>query len=77
MFVQGEELLTHAKEELGESGYLNTALEMAAYHHEWWNGKGVSLWHKRGRNTALCKDIGVWMSKATQKMKFYWRQSGG
>lgn len=36
----GEELLTHAKEELGESGYLNTALEMAAYHHEWWNGKG-------------------------------------
>lgn len=36
----GEELLTHAKAELGESGYLNTALEMAAYHHEWWNGKG-------------------------------------
>lgn len=36
----GEELLAHAKEELGESGYLNTALEMAAYHHEWWNGKG-------------------------------------
>ena len=36
----GEELLTHAKAELGESGYLNTAVEMAAYHHEWWNGKG-------------------------------------
>ena len=36
----GEELLIHAKEELGESGYLNTAVEMAAYHHEWWNGKG-------------------------------------
>lgn len=36
----GEELLEHAKEELGESSYLNTALEMAAYHHEWWNGKG-------------------------------------
>ena len=36
----GEELLIRAKEELGESGYLNTALEMAAYHHEWWNGKG-------------------------------------
>lgn len=36
----GEELLTHAKTELGESGYLNTAVEMAAYHHEWWNGKG-------------------------------------
>lgn len=38
--LAGEELLTHAKAELGESGYLNTAVEMAAYHHEWWNGKG-------------------------------------
>ncbi len=36
----GEKLLIHAKEELGESEYLNTAVEMAAYHHEWWNGKG-------------------------------------
>ena len=36
----GAELLAHAKEELGESAYLNIAEEMAAYHHEWWNGKG-------------------------------------
>lgn len=36
----GQELLIHARDELGESGYLNTAIEMAAYHHEWWNGKG-------------------------------------
>ncbi len=36
----GQELLIRAKEELGESGYLNTAVEMAAAHHEWWNGKG-------------------------------------
>ncbi len=36
----GEELLAHAKTELGESEYLNMAVEMAAYHHEWWNGKG-------------------------------------
>ncbi len=36
----GEELLIHATAELGESEYLNTAVEMAAYHHEWWNGKG-------------------------------------
>ena len=36
----GEELLVHAKEELGESEYLTMAVEMAAYHHEWWNGKG-------------------------------------
>ena len=36
----GEELLAHAEEELGESEYLNIAVEMAAYHHEWWNGNG-------------------------------------
>lgn len=36
----GEALLKHAREELGEYGYLNTAVEMAAFHHEWWNGKG-------------------------------------
>lgn len=36
----GQKLLEHAKEELGESSYLNTAVEMAAYHHEWWNGGG-------------------------------------
>ncbi len=36
----GGELLTHAIEELGESSYLEMALEMALYHHEWWNGKG-------------------------------------
>lgn len=38
--IAGEELLAYAKEEIGESGYLNRAVEMAAYHHEWWNGKG-------------------------------------
>lgn len=36
----GGELLTHAIEELGRSSYLKMALEMALYHHEWWNGKG-------------------------------------
>lgn len=36
----GEKLLIHAKDELGESSYLDMAIEMAAYHHEWWNGKG-------------------------------------
>lgn len=36
----GEELLNHAKEELGTSEYLNMAVDMAAYHHEWWNGNG-------------------------------------
>jgi HD-GYP domain-containing protein (c-di-GMP phosphodiesterase class II) len=36
----GRDLLRRAKEELGEIEYLNLALDMAAYHHEWWNGSG-------------------------------------
>ncbi len=52
----GEELLTHAKEELGESGYLNIAVEMAAYHHEWWNGKGYP-YGISGEEIPLCARI--------------------
>lgn len=52
----GQELLTHAKEELGESGYLNTAVEMAAYHHEWWNGKGYP-YGISGEEIPLCARI--------------------
>ena len=52
----GEELLTHAKAELGESGYLNTAVEMAAYHHEWWNGKGYP-YGISGEEIPLCARI--------------------
>ena len=52
----GEELLNHAKEELGESGYLNTAAEMAAYHHEWWNGKGYP-YGISGEEIPLCARI--------------------
>lgn len=52
----GEELLTHAKKELGESGYLNTAVEMAAYHHEWWNGKGYP-YGISGEEIPLCARI--------------------
>ena len=52
----GEELLVHAKEELGESGYLNTAIEMAAYHHEWWNGKGYP-YGISGTEIPLCARI--------------------
>ena len=52
----GEKLLIHAKEELGESGYLNTAVEMAAYHHEWWNGKGYP-YGISGEEIPLCARI--------------------
>ena len=52
----GEELLTHAKSELGESDYLNMAVEMAAYHHEKWNGKGYP-YGKSGGEIPLCARI--------------------
>ncbi len=52
----GEKLLIHAKEELGESEYLNTAVEMAAYHHEWWNGKGYP-YGISGEEIPLCARI--------------------
>ena len=54
--MAGEELLTHAKAELGESKYLNMAVEMAAYHHEWWNGKGYP-YGIRGEEIPLCARI--------------------
>lgn len=52
----GQELLIHAKTEVGESGYLNTAVEMAAYHHEWWNGKGYP-YGINGEEIPLCARI--------------------
>lgn len=52
----GQELLLRAKAELGESEYLNTAVEMAAYHHEWWNGKGYPFGLK-GDEIPLCARI--------------------
>ena len=52
----GEELLNHAKSELGESAYLNMAVEMAAYHHEKWNGKGYP-YGKSGEEIPLCARI--------------------
>lgn len=52
----GEDLLTHAKMELGESEYLNIAVEMAAYHHEWWNGKGYP-YGISGEEIPLCARI--------------------
>lgn len=36
----GRDLLNHTKQQLGDFEYLNLAVDMAAYHHEWWNGKG-------------------------------------
>ena len=54
--MAGKELLAHAKAELGESGYLNMAVEMAAYHHEWWTGKGYP-YGISGEEIPLCARI--------------------
>ena len=52
----GHELLIHAREELGEYGYLTMAVEMATYHHEWWNGKGYP-YGVSGNDIPLCARI--------------------
>ena len=36
----GSKMLMQAEENLGGSSYLKIAMQMAEYHHEWWNGKG-------------------------------------
>ena len=54
--VTGEGLLKHAKEELGEYEYLTMAMEMATYHHEWWNGKGYP-YGISGEKIPLCARI--------------------
>lgn len=54
--LAGKELLAHAKDELGESGYLNMAVEMAAYHHERWDGTGYP-YGISGEEIPLCARI--------------------
>lgn len=36
--AEGKTLLTHAKSHLGDFQYLDMAIEVAGYHHEWWDG---------------------------------------
>lgn len=52
----GQELLIRAKAELGDSEYLDMAVEMAAYHHEWWNGNGYP-YGISGEEIPLCARI--------------------
>ena len=54
--LAGEKLLTYAKSELGDSEYLDMAMQMAAYHHEWWNGKGYP-YGISGEDIPLCARI--------------------
>jgi HD-GYP domain-containing protein (c-di-GMP phosphodiesterase class II) len=54
--IAGRNLLSHAKEELGDIEYLDLALDMAAYHHEWWNGSGYPE-GRSGEEIPLCARI--------------------
>lgn len=45
-----------AKGDLGDIHYLNIAVEMAAYHHEWHNGSGYPYGIK-GNDIPLCAKI--------------------
>lgn len=55
----GRELLEKAKGDLGEIRYLNIAIEMAAYHHEWENGKGYPYGVKGGEIPLCAKILAV------------------
>lgn len=52
----GRELLEKAKGDLGEIRYLNIAIDMAAYHHEWENGRGYPYGIK-DKDIPLCAKI--------------------
>jgi len=38
--TEGKKLLQNSKSHLGNFSYLDAAIEMAGYHHEWWDGTG-------------------------------------
>ena len=52
----GKKLLLRAEKTLGYSSYLSVAIQMAGYHHEWWNGRGYPEGLK-GQDIPLCARI--------------------
>lgn len=52
----GKRLLLQAEKTLGYSSYLSVAVQMAGYHHEWWNGRGYPEGRK-GQDIPLCARI--------------------
>ncbi len=56
--VEGRKLLEHAKEHLGEFSYLDVAVQMAAYHHEWVDGSSKGYpYMAKGEEIPLCARI--------------------
>lgn len=55
----GRELLEKAKGDLGEIHYLNIAIDMASYHHEWKNGTGYPYGAKDGEIPLCAKILAV------------------
>lgn len=54
--IIGREFLKQAKKQIGESEYLNIAIDMAGYHHKWWNGQGYPE-KAKGEDIPLCARI--------------------
>ncbi len=52
----GKKMLENATETLGVFSYLSVAIDMANYHHEWWNGKGYPE-GLAGEDIPLCARI--------------------
>lgn len=56
--AEGKKLLAHAKQRLGEFSYLDVAIDMAAYHHEWWDGSAKGYPDQiKGEEIPLCARI--------------------
>lgn len=56
--AEGKLLLTHAKQRLGDFSYLDVAIDMAGYHHEWWDGSKKGYPEQlKGEEIPLCARI--------------------
>lgn len=54
--TEGERILRSAVDGIEDKDFLNMAVDLSAYHHEWWNGKGYPL-GLQGSNIPLAARI--------------------